>query len=82
MSMYNCFRVLVSRKKSRILSYKNPLEHRKGEVRSTRYRRFLKLIYFEIANTREAAVRKEEYFKSGFGRKNIKNKLKLKKALK
>ena len=52
-------------------------QHNKGKVKSTRSRRPLKIIYFEEAENRKKARSKEKYFKSGFGRKYIKNKIKL-----
>ncbi len=51
-------------------------EHNKGRVQATRGRTPFDLVYFEtVANLTEAR-KKEKYFKSGFGRKYIKNKLK------
>ena len=52
-------------------------EHNNGSVPSTRHRKPLELVYFEKANTLSEARKREKYFKSGFGRKYIKNKLKL-----
>ncbi|MFH1543477.1 MAG: GIY-YIG nuclease family protein [Patescibacteria group bacterium] len=52
------------------------IEHNSGKVTSTKYRRPLHLLYFEKVNTITRARRKEKYFKSDFGRKYIKSKLK------
>lgn len=51
-------------------------DHNKGKVKSTRSRRPLKVIYYEKVKGLKNARRKERYFKSGFGRKYIKNKIK------
>ena len=50
-------------------------EHNRGEVRSTKSRIPFVLIYFESVNTIEEARKREKYFKSGFGRKYVKNKI-------
>lgn len=51
-------------------------EHNDGFVTATKSRRPLQLIYFETANTLKEARQRERYFKSGFGRKYIANKIK------
>ena len=51
-------------------------QHNNGGVQATKYRRPFEVAYFEKVNTKEEALSKERYFKSGFGRKYIKNKLK------
>jgi len=52
------------------------VEHNKGKVQATKGRIPFDIVYFEtVANLAEAR-KKEKYFKSGFGRKYIKNKLK------
>ncbi len=50
-------------------------EHNEGKVISTMSRTPFELVYFELTSTVELARKKERYFKSGFGRKYIKNKL-------
>jgi len=50
-------------------------EHNRGKTDSLRFRRPLKLVYFEIKPTLEEATKREKYFKSGWGRKYIKQKL-------
>ena len=52
------------------------IQHNNGEVRSTRKRAPLELIYFEVSSSLIEARKKERYFKSGFGRKYIQNKIK------
>ena len=56
-------------------------EHNSGNVHSTRSRIPFKVAYFEVVETMESARKRERYFKSGFGRKYIKNKLKKNTAL-
>lgn len=50
-------------------------EHNSGNVVSTRARKPFSLMYTENVDTIQQARKKERYFKSGFGRKYIKNKL-------
>ncbi len=50
--------------------------HNKGEVRSTKHRRPLKLIYFEACLSKEDAIHREKYLKTHFGKMFIKNRLK------
>ena len=46
-------------------------EHNNGKVIATRHRKPLKIIYFEKCITREEAKKRERYWKSGAGRKNL-----------
>lgn len=50
-------------------------EHNSGRTKSLKYKIPLVLIYYEKVDNLEQALKKERYFKSGFGRKYIKNKL-------
>ena len=50
-------------------------EHEKGLVFSTLHRRPLRLIYFEACLNEIDAIKREKYFKSGFGRRFLKNRL-------
>ena len=50
-------------------------EHNNGLVTSTANRRPLKLIYYEACLNETDAVKREKYFKTGFGRRFIKNRL-------
>ena len=50
-------------------------EHRKGSVESTRDRRPLKLVYYESCLNEYDAIKREKYFKSGFGRRFLRNRL-------
>ena len=50
-------------------------EHQKGSVKSTEHRRPLKLIYYEACLNKYDAIKREKYFKSGFGRRFLRNRL-------
>lgn len=50
-------------------------EHNKGLVEATRYRRPLILVYYEACLDEKDAVKREKYFKTGFGRRYLKNRL-------
>lgn len=50
-------------------------EHNKGLVLSTKDRRPFKLIYYEACLTREKAIKREKYFKTGFGRRFLKSRI-------
>ena len=54
-------------------------EHTLGKVTSTKYRRSFKLIHYEMYVTKEDALAREVFLKSGFGREQIR--LSLKKTL-
>jgi len=47
-------------------------EHSKGKVKSTKNRRPFILVYYEAFLSKEDAIEKEKYYKSGPGRKYIK----------
>ncbi len=51
------------------------IKHNKGKVPSTRDRRPLRLIYYEACLLKEAAIKREKYFKTGFGRRYLKSRL-------
>lgn len=50
-------------------------EHQSGEVKSTSSRRPMKLIYFEATLSKRSAIKRERYFKTGYGRKYLKGRL-------
>lgn len=50
--------------------------HARGEVKSTKYRRPLKLIHYEYFINEEDAKAREIFLKSGFGRNQLKHALK------
>ena len=51
-------------------------KHASGEVTATKFRRPLRLIHYEYFINEEDAKAREEFMKSGFGRKQIKEALK------
>ena len=51
-------------------------EHEKGFVESTKYRRPLKLIYYEACIDRSDATRREKYFKTHHGKMYLGRRLK------
>lgn len=50
-------------------------EHLDGQVESTKHRRPLELVYYEACNNRIKAVKREKYFKTGFGRRFLKSRI-------
>jgi len=50
-------------------------EHEDGKVPSTSSLRPLKLIYYEACLNKYDAVKREKYFKTGFGRRFLKNRI-------
>jgi len=44
-------------------------------VHATKNRRPLKLVYYEACKSREKAIAREKYFKTGFGRRFLKNRI-------
>jgi len=50
-------------------------EHGAGQVKSTRYRRPLKLIYYEACNILEDTLKREKQLKTGFGRAYLNRRL-------
>lgn len=50
-------------------------KHNKGLVESTKFRRPLRLIYYEACLNKERAIKREKYFKTGFGRKFLKDRI-------
>lgn len=51
-------------------------EHERGLVASTTQKRPLKLIYYEACLNENDAIAREKYFKTGFGRKFLRNRIK------
>ncbi|MFC5193705.1 MULTISPECIES: GIY-YIG nuclease family protein [Bizionia] len=52
------------------------LEHNSGKTKSTKGYIPWELVYFESFKTREEAIERERFFKTGVGREFIKNKIK------
>ena len=50
-------------------------EHNSGSVRSTKHRRPFKLVYYEACLNEKDAIKREKYFKSGFGRRFLNNRI-------
>ena len=50
-------------------------EHQTGLVSSTVNRRPLKLVYYEACLNETDALKREKYFKTGFGRRFLKNRI-------
>ena len=51
-------------------------QYREGKVTSTKYRRPLELVYYEVSFDKEDALHRERYLKTTYGRRYIKNRLK------
>ena len=51
-------------------------QHSKGQVESTKYRRPLKLIYYEACCSKHDALNREAYFKTYRGRQFLQKRLK------
>lgn len=49
--------------------------HNSGNVESTIGRRPLEVIYYEACHDKQKAEKRERYFKTGFGRKFLKDRL-------
>lgn len=50
-------------------------KHNNGEVISTKDRRPLSLVYFESCLDKNKAIKREKYFKTGFGRRFLKDRI-------
>jgi putative endonuclease len=50
-------------------------EHTNGRVASTVHRRPLNLVYYEACLNEHDYIKREKYFKTGFGRRFIKNRI-------
>lgn len=50
-------------------------DHNKGFVNATRSRRPLTLEYYEACRDEIKAIKREKYFKTGFGRRFLKNRI-------
>lgn len=50
-------------------------EHNNGLVTSTKGRRPFDLVYYEACLVKEKAIKREKYFKTGFGRNFLKDRL-------
>lgn len=50
-------------------------QHVFGKVSSTKHRGLLELVYYEGCLSKEKAIKREEYFKTGFGRRFLKSRI-------
>lgn len=50
-------------------------EHNEGEVHSTKHRRPLELVYYEVSFNQKDALHRESYLKTTYGKRYIKNRL-------
>jgi len=51
------------------------LDHNRGKVAATKNRRPLKLVYYEACTSKENAIKRERYFKTGYGRRFLKKRI-------
>ena len=78
--MYYTYVLLSKSDKDLYIGYTNNLkkriaDHNKGTVQSTRKRWPFKLIYYEACLNELDAKNREKYFKTGYGRRFLKNRL-------
>ena len=52
-------------------------EHEKGESIATKYRRPLRLVYYEVCKEQQDALARERHLKSGRGKKYLKSRIKV-----
>jgi len=50
-------------------------EHTEGLVEATRSRRPFELVYYEACRSKEKALKREKYFKTGFGRRFLQDRI-------
>jgi putative endonuclease len=50
-------------------------EHIAGNVESTKYRLPIKLVYYEACSNKVNAYKREQYFKTGYGRRFLMNRI-------
>jgi len=79
--MYYTYLLFSLKDKKWYTGYSNDLkkrvtEHNKGLVYATTKRRPFKLIYYESCLNKHDAQAREQYLKSGMGRKYLKNRIK------
>lgn len=49
--------------------------HNKGLITATKARKPLELVYYEACLSKEKAIKREKYFKTGFGRRFLKSRI-------
>lgn len=72
--MYFTYVLLSEKDGKRYIGWTNNIKeritkHSQGKVVATKNRRFLKLVYLEGCLRKSKAVKREKYFKTGFGRR-------------
>lgn len=50
-------------------------EHNSGEVRSTKSRLPFTIVYYEACLSEDKAIKREKYFKTGFGRRFLRDRM-------
>lgn len=50
-------------------------KHTEGKVVATKHRRPLELVYYEACQNKQKAIQREKYFKTGFGRRFLKERV-------
>ncbi len=81
MKFYYVYVLLSEKDKLHYTGYTSDLRkrleaHNNGEVKSTKDRRPLKLLYFEGCIHQQDATHREKYLKSTYGKRYIRNRLK------
>jgi len=51
------------------------LEHNSANVQSTKERRPLELVYYEACKNKDNAIKREKYFKTGYGRRFLESRI-------
>jgi putative endonuclease len=73
--------VLKSKKDKKLyIGWTNDLKrrvfnHNNGKVIATKSRIPLEIVYYEACQSQKKAIQREKYFKTGFGRKFLKNRV-------
>jgi putative endonuclease len=73
--------VLISKKDGELyIGYsadlrKRLIEHNQGMVDATRLRRSFDIVYYEACLDEAKAIKREKYFKTGFGRRFLKSRI-------
>ncbi|MFA4817800.1 MAG: GIY-YIG nuclease family protein [Parcubacteria group bacterium] len=52
-------------------------QHNNGKVESTKRRKPFDIIYYEACLDKQDAIKREKYFKTGFGRRFLNNRLEM-----
>ncbi|OGM13004.1 excinuclease ABC subunit C [Candidatus Woesebacteria bacterium RIFCSPLOWO2_01_FULL_39_23] len=78
--MYYTYVLLSKRDGKRYVGWSNDLEkrvnkHKLGLVSSTKFRLPIKLVYYEACLDKNKAIKREKYFKTGFGRRFLKDRI-------